>query len=395
MRRAVRRFSEGRLSGEEREATLSATQVAFRLGIEEPERALGLSAHSADAREALSEALKWEEPERRERVAALIEHGETAHAKRYALCGRRSVQLECPPIAGGCGSEENYVPVHCDSRLCETCQNRRMGRLVEQYAPVVREMENPTLITLTQENAPNPLKGKQAIQGAFGRLRRRVVPPEGETVRRGRDGEERRRRWVWGGDNGKPANTDWKRALLAGGHHDLARRWEKRYVSEGRGIPAKEALRGGFYGIDIKQQGPERYHVHLHAIVDVAYIPQGALASVWEDITGAPVVDIRRIGEQGGQDFESAVMEVVGYVCKPPSFESVDAEAEYLKALKGSRLIQPFGSLHGNTPDVSGLLQCCDCERSPAFWNYLGYIQEHRSTALVGSAEDGDRPPPG
>ncbi|MDN4015316.1 hypothetical protein QX233_22970, partial [Chryseobacterium gambrini] len=81
-------------------------------------------------------------------------------------------------------------------------------------------------------------------------------------------------------------------------------------------------------------------------------IPQAALSSVWEDLTGAPVLDVRRIEERGDLDTESALAEVIGYVTKPPEFESVADEVEYLTALKGSRLVQPFGSLHGNTPRI-------------------------------------------
>ena len=86
---------------------------------------------------------------------------------------------------------------------------------------------------------------------------------------------------------------------------------------------------------------------------------------MWEDLTGAPVLDVRRIEERGDLDAESALSEVIGYVTKPPEFESVAEEVEDLTALKGSRLVQPFGSLHGNTPRIHGLLRCSTCECAP------------------------------
>jgi hypothetical protein len=92
-------------------------------------------------------------------------------------------------------------------------------------------------------------------------------------------------------------------------------------------------------------------------------------------------------------DSESAIAEVVGYVAKPPAFETTEAEVEYLAALKGSRLIQPFGSVHGNVPKLRNLLQCADCETAPAYWNYLGYVDGCYDTMTL--ATDGDRPPPG
>jgi hypothetical protein len=259
-----------------------------------------------------------------------------------------------------------------------------MGRAIEKYEDLVEEMDHPTLLTLTIENVEDLARGKEAVQGAFGRLRRRVIPSEGE---------QGTKRWVWRRDGGAPADDYWKSALTGARQHDLARDLQTRYVDEGRGIPFDELAEGGFYGIDIKEQEPGRYHVHLHAICDMAYVPQAALSSTWEDITGASVVDVRRIDERGEKDAESALAEVVGYVCKPPAFETVDAEVEYLTALKGARLVQPFGSLHGNTPDVSGLLRCSECDQAPAYWEYMGFVDGEYDT-MTAPAQQGDRPPP-
>lgn len=86
----------------------------------------------------------------------------------------------------------------------------------------------------------------------------------------------------------------------------------------------------------------------------------------------------------------------MGYVCKPPSFATTEAEVEYLTALKGARLVQSFGSLHGNTPEVRGLLRCSNCECAPMYWDYLGFVDGYYDTMTIeGDGSDGDRPPPG
>jgi len=121
--------------------------------------------------------------------------------------------------------------------------------------------------------------------------------------------------------------------------------------------------------------------------MDAAYIPQAALSSVWEDLTGAPVVDVRR-GDQ------EALRDVVGYVCKPPEFESVEAQIDYLTTLKGRQLLQPFGSLYGNTPEKEGLLRCANCDVVPVWWDYLGIVDEFYDTMTPTWEESGDRPPP-
>jgi hypothetical protein len=326
--------------------------------------------------------------ERQRKIVELILADEAGHADRLANCSRQSVQLECPHLAGGCGSEDNFVPVTCDSRLCPVCMNRRMGRAMQKYGLPVESFDYAALLTFTIRNVLDPALGKEEVQEAFGKLRRRVIPASGSVVRSDGEGGTRTVRWVWkqGDDGGEPADFYWKSALCAAGRHDLARHLQKRYVDQGKGIPFSEVIPGGLYGIDIKQQDSERYHVHLHALCEVPYVPQAALASVWEDITGASVVDVRRRGD--------LLSETVGYVCKPPEFESVEDEVEYLKALKGARLMQPFGSLHGNVSEMPSLLECSECGRAPQFWNYLGLVDEAFDNMTLATPHEGDRPPP-
>jgi hypothetical protein len=344
--------------------------------------------------------------ERQEIVLALVMAGEVAHAERVAKCMCQSVQLECPTMAGGCGSDDNYTPITCDSRLCSECMDRAMGLNIEKYLMQIQAMDWPTLLTLTIENVDDLEKGKEAVQGAFGRLRQRTIPTAGTVTREAdeeddeEDGELVTKKWVWkqADDGGEPADDYWKSKLCASEAYDLARRVQKQYVEQGKQIPWKELVDGGVYGIDILQTEENEdgtYNVHIHVICEMPYIPQAALSAVWEDLTGAPVVDVRRIREDGELDAESALSEVIGYVTKPPEFESMEEEVEYLTTLKGARLVQPFGSMHGNTPRVTGLLLCSDCHRAPRWWNYKGVVDEaYDNMEVLGSSADGDRPPP-
>jgi len=322
----------------------------------------------SDATEALRMVVSRDR-DRQEKVTELIQAGEVAHAKRVATCRRKSVQLEC----GHCGDDENYVPVHCGSRLCEDCMNKKMGEVVGQYLPVVESWEHPTMLRLSLDHRVQPERVEQAVdalRGAFGRLRRRKV---------GHDGDG----WSW---------THWKQILRARGEHQLALRLDHERA-EGRSIPMDEIVRSGFYGIDIKQKEDGRLNVHMHILADVPYLPQAALSELWDDLTDAPVVDIRRVRQQGDSDEESALMEVIGYAAKPPEYENVEDEVQYLTALKGSKLIQPFGELHGNTPGTPAFLLCHQCGVSPENWMYLGVVDEPYNTVEVGGV-DGDRPPP-
>lgn len=355
---------------------------------------------STDAREAILAAVSRDR-NRQAKVLALIGVGEVAHARRLALCRRRSVQLRCPEMAGGCGHDGNYVPARCGSRLCPECMADKQGESIGRYRDVVASWGSPTMlgVGLPDRVAGGELESAvETLRDAFGRLRRRVIPPEGS---------HQGTRWVWDDDGGTAADFYWKPALKAeasrraraSGDRSLFRRihrWEREYVEEGKGIPFSEVVRSGIYGIDIKEQADGRFNVHLHVLADCPYLPQAALSALWDDVIGAPVVDVRRVEERGESDRETALMETIGYAAKPPQFESVDAQAEYLVALKGAKLIQPFGELHGNTPEPDGAyLRCERCGVSPAWWEQEGVIDGCYSTVLVGSAPDGDRPPPG
>ena len=350
--------------------------------------------HVTDAAEALRASL-GRSRERQEKILALIGAGEVSHAKRLAMCGRQSVELGCAGI-NGCGTP-NYVPISCDSRLCPDCAAKRQGRAVGRYKGVVEDWEHPTMMRLSLDHRVEPDdlgRAVDALRGAFGRLRRRVIQPSG-SHQATEDGE--RKRWVWKDDGGEPADYYWKTMLQASGERRLAKRLEMKYVKEGRGIPMDELVHAGFYGIDIKEKEDGRLNVHMHILADVPFLPQAALASVWDDLVGAPVVDVRRVEERGEQGAASAAMEVVGYAAKPPEFESVDNEVAYVQTLKGSKLVQPFGSLHGNTPSQDVHLFCEHCEQSPSLddgveWSYNGVVDGHFETALVGGPE-GDRPP--
>ncbi|MDN4015172.1 hypothetical protein QX233_22250, partial [Chryseobacterium gambrini] len=114
-----------------------------------------------------------------------------------------------------------------------------MGKAIEKYRLPVESFDYPALLTLTMENVSDPETGKEAIQGAFGRLRRRVIHASGSVELPDGEGGTNIVRWVWkmGDDGGEPADFYWKSALCAAGEHDLARRLQKQYVDQGKGIP--------------------------------------------------------------------------------------------------------------------------------------------------------------
>lgn len=386
-----------------RPSETAALPIAFRCGVEDVDRAARIVAGGGDRLSALHAALECD-PDRQEKVLALLEHGAVSHARRLATCQRRSIRLECPDLAGGCGHDENYVPIHCDSPLCPDCASRRTGQTIEKWHSPVEAMESPTFLTLNIRNVADPVAGRERIVDALGKLRRRGIPPEGEVVRETDDGRTVRKRWCWWDDGGTPA-MPWKPKLLEAGRHDLVRRLQRRYVHyewtdvtghhRGRKIPFSELTDGGIYGIDVKQKGPNDYNVHAHLLVDAVYIPQPALSAVWEDITGDPYVHVTSIYDRSGEgDREAALMETVGYAVKPPEFESLQDQVEFVVETKGVPLVHPFGSLHGAAEPGEGLLFCARCEVTPGWWNYCGIVDAARDNMGKGWELSDDKPPP-
>jgi hypothetical protein len=376
---------------------IDALPIVFRLGVEDVDRAVRLVRGGGDRLTAIYEVMGRDD-RRVEKVLALLERDEVSHALRLATCGHRSVQLECPELAGGCGHEENYVPISCGSRLCPDCTDDNMGRLIEEWKPAVSSMTHPTFATFTIENVDDAAEGREKVVEAFGRLRQRTIPFEGETRREGST-----KRWCWWRDGGRPSDR-WKVHLQEAGAHDLARRLQSEYVRyewedvtghhQGRAIPFKELVDGGLYAVDVKQVGPDEFNVHLHVVMDAPYVPQAALSAVWEDLTGDPVVDLRRIYDRSGGGIEYALAETVAYAVKSPEFESIEAAVDFVTELKGKALVHPFGSLHGAATNAAGLLRCANCEQTPSWWNYKGFVDHSIDNMGKDWDTDGDRPPP-
>lgn len=377
---AVPDFSDDALSGLELEPReYQALDVVWKLGVEDVDRAARLVSTALEAPSILRYALACDS-DRQAKIVGLLEAGQISWAKRMAMCGRQAVELGC----GDCGAKTEQI-ITCDVRLCEDCQNRKLGQLVGKYEDRISSWADPTFYTFTIENVSDPVKGRDAVTGAFGRFRRRKVPVSGATVREGAE-----KRWCWWRDGGRPSER-WRTKLMEAGKDDLARRFQREYVDQNKGIPMDELLQSGVYSVDVKQIGPDDFNVHLHVLADAHYVPQAALASVWEDVSGAPVMDVRRIYQhRGGETVSSALMETMAYASKPPEFEELGDEIEYLAETKGSRAAQTFGRMHGNAPEADAHLCCSECEAAPSFWSWLGVVDVVDGVVLDAEA---DRPP--
>lgn len=214
------------------------------------------------------------------------------HDGNEGLCfiGRLAVKIrDCSRFAWLCRNvvtDEAHVTVsRCKSRLCPTCgaaRSRKVACRVRGYASM---MSARRFLTLTLSHSDTPLRDQiERLTTSFAKLRR----------------------------------TKWWRRLCP----------------------------GGIFTIETKYNtATDRWHPHLHAIIDGEFIPQSKLSQKWGQITGdSYIVDIRQV-------YSSEVLAkyIAKYVAKTQDMWWLpdDRLVEWAHEVHGLRLVNTFGKLHG------------------------------------------------
>lgn len=179
-------------------------------------------------------------------------------------------------LCKNCG-EWRDVPVHCQKRYCPTCMARRSDRLLDKYAGAAAAMQHPKLLTLTMPWSKNLRRGCLKLRAAFTRLRHR-----------------------------KPFNIIFK---------------------------------GCIYGFHFIPKSGGMWYIHLHALVDMKYVPQAIISRAWRAVTGnSYVVDIRKArSPKGGLKY------ILGYITATGHLSGYEDEVQ--DNLEGMRLVQTASGL--------------------------------------------------
>jgi len=210
-----------------------------------------------------------------------------------------------------CCGDTVAFPYSCGHRLCPVCMRRRSAFLSDRVRDILAKMSHPVHIVLTVKNVKHIDKAYFSwLRGCFTKLRHRRL-----------------------------------------------------FVN----------VRGGGYTIETTYNTKSKmWHVHLHVLADVNWIPQRALSAAWESITGSPVVHITAVGYRAGQTPEKAVREIAKYIVKPGDFlNEAELVNEYLAAVKNMRLFQVFGDFLGVGSDVEGF-EWPECWCGVNRWLYIG-----------------------
>lgn len=251
-------------------------------------------------------------------AAPLAEADQTEQSAACLRAARRVAACGSNPVLYWDPARERLITAKglCKARICPTCGKTATLRMQGQVRRCVAEMDSPRLMTLTLRSTDEPLAAQfDRLRRCFRRLRQR-----------------------------KP----WKRHVQ-GGVMVLEVTWSDRL---------------------------QRWHPHLHCVVDGVYWPQRELADLWEAVTSdSRVVDLRLCHSR-----EAAIRYVSKYVSKTNAAPGCPDHrlGEWVQALHGLRLCQTFGSLHGVEREEPG-----EAERQPL---------EHVTalTPLMEAAADGD-----
>lgn len=138
----------------------------------------------------------------------------------------------------------------------------------------------------------------------------------------------------------------------------------------------RNKVTGGVAFIEVKWiESTDRWHVHLHSLVQGRYIPHDELARAWLRVTGTShIIDIRI-----ASDNAHVTHYITKYASKPLDHTVVcepDRLAEAVLAMKGKRLCMTFGSWRGyklTEPPESGT------------WVQLGTLEEIITRAEAGN----------
>jgi len=176
---------------------------------------------------------------------------------------------------------------HCKDRLCPYCAARRGAQLAEKFLPLIQEMANPLLLTLTVKNGPHLAERGRHLLANAKRLRRQKV-------------------------------------------------W-------------KDHIPGGISVEEVAHGGVTHWHPHLHMVID-SDLPAPALYALlraaWHALTGDSfIVDVRPLT---GDDLPAAVRELCKYTAKLSGIVHYPAlVGEFTRYAARHRMVVPFGNCHG------------------------------------------------
>jgi len=192
---------------------------------------------------------------------------------------------QCPEIRRGENGKPSIRLNCCRDRMCPRCQRQRGANVMEKVESIVQKFAAARFVTLTLQHRDESLdEMRKRLARGFAKVRN---------------------------------EPGWKMRVKAG-------------------VWVIETTRNA---------KTQRWHVHLHLVIDGDYFPQKVLSKMWLTATGdSCVCDIRAI-----HDRRRVAKYIADYVAKPVDMGKwpADAICEFAAAMAGVRMVHTFGKAHG------------------------------------------------
>ena len=250
--------------------------------------------------------------------------------------------------ARGCG-ELYFVRATCADPLCVDCMKRKGAAERRRWQPVLERMHSPKLLTLTIRNTATARAGRDELQRAFRSFCELSLGPRGLP---GLLAEAQA--FV------AESPDDMQRARFAVELDRLEARIVRKWRKSDRPVRMRDLLGDGWRAIEVTWSESAGWHWHIHAALDMPYIPQPFIVAAWKRATGgtSQVCDVRAIG-QGAED----IAEVCKYVSKVWELPDEMRRGELRLALYGMQRVKAIG---GAVPVESHACPCCGGEHCTA-----------------------------
>jgi hypothetical protein len=272
-----------------------------------------------------------------------------------------------------------YISAGCGDPTCVECERYKAKVRQEAWLPVVREMDTPRLITLTEKSLPDLEAAWLKFNDDFRRFMDMSL---------GKVNIKRLRRMAdsWLESHHAALMSEGRMTEIK--HLEEADRWQrsndrffrtlKPKQEDGKPTRLRHLIGPGFASREVTYS-EEGWHVHAHLCTDGQFIPHPVLVAAWMIATEGrgEIVDIRHLEVSTETGRVKSMKEVIKYLSKAWEIPE-DKHDELRRIAKGKNRIKPLGNARPVIPDPKP----CECGDTNCKAHFLG--EAH----LVSKTED-------
>ena len=94
--------------------------------------------------------------------------------------------------------------------------------------------------------------------------------------------------------------------------------------------------------VECKKTKSGFFYYHIHCLIEGAYVPQKEISDAWREISGFPIVHVKRIWRTRSR----ALRYVLKYIMKGMNFASSRERTDFKASFRGVRFVRSFGEFY-------------------------------------------------